>query len=354
MDKDTGSNNRYSFTVRVLITCTVVFSIILLLLFFGYTFKVLLFVLAAVLFAAFFRTIGSWISEHTRLSLNLSVTIGLFAFIGIVALANWLFVPQLISQANSLADQLPSALDNAEQFLQNRWWGREIMQKFPDDPQKFLASNSDFAKQSFGVLSSTFGILADMYVIVIIGLFIMFNPSPYVNGLVSLVPSAKQNRALEIINEVYTVLRRWLMGKLLSMFVVAVLTAIGLAVLGMPMVLFLSLFAGLMAFIPNFGPIVALIPAILVAMIQSPAMALYVIMLYIVVQVIESNLITPFIQREMVSLPLAVIIVAQVVLGILVGGLGLVFATPIVAAVLVMIRMIYIQDILGQQTVQKV
>jgi predicted PurR-regulated permease PerM len=82
-------------------------------------------------------------------------------------------------------------------------------------------------------------------------------------------------------------------------------------------------------------------------------MALYVLLLYIAVQIIESNLITPFIQREMVSLPLAIIIVAQVVLGILVGGLGLILATPIVAVVVVLVRMLYIQDALGQKVVQK-
>jgi predicted PurR-regulated permease PerM len=104
-----------------------------------------------------------------------------------------------------------------------------------------------------------------------------------------------------------------------------------------------------MAFIPNFGPIIALIPALLVAMTQSPTTALYVLILYMAVQVIESNLITPFIQREMVALPLAVIIVAQVVLGILVGGLGLILATPIVAIAMVLVRMLYIQDVLARR-----
>jgi predicted PurR-regulated permease PerM len=133
------------------------------------------------------------------------------------------------------------------------------------------------------------------------------------------------------------------------MLIVTILTAIGLYAMGMPLVLFLSVFAGVMAFIPNFGPIIALIPALLVAMTQSPTTALYVLILYMAVQVIESNLITPFIQREMVALPLAVIIVAQVVLGILVGGLGLILATPIVAIAMVLVRMLYIQDVLARR-----
>ena len=285
--------------------------------------------------------------------MNWALALATIGVLGIVILANWLLIPQVVSQANNLADQLPSAVENARRFLENKWWGQQLMSQIPENPQQFLADSSGFAMQTFGLLSSTFGILADMYVIFIIGIFIMISPAPYVNGLVSLIPSSGQDRAVEIIREVYTVLQRWLTGKLLSMLIVAILTAIGLYAMGMPLVLFLSVFAGLMAFIPNFGPIIALIPALLVAMTQSPTTALYVLILYMAVQIIESNLITPFIQREMVSLPLAIIIVAQVVLGILVGGLGLILATPIVAVVVVLVRMLYIQDALGQKVVQK-
>src|SRR5699024_1548219 len=225
----------------------------------------------------------------------------------------------------------------------------QLISRLPEDPQQFLKTHSAWAQETFGVLSSTFGVLADVYIVALIGLFFMFNPVPYVNGLVALVPVSTQGRAREVIREVYTILQRWLMGKLLSMLVVSILTAIGLWLLGMPLVLFLSFLAGILAFIPNFGPILAIIPAILVALMEGPSMVLYVMGLYILVQAIESNLITPFIQREMVYLPLAMIVIAQVVLGILVGGLGLVFATPIMAVVIVLIRMLYVQDVLGQQ-----
>jgi predicted PurR-regulated permease PerM len=353
MKNKSDSSHSFSFTKRVLVVSAIVFSTILLLLFFGHVFKVLLFILAAILFACFFRGIAGWITDYGNISMNWALGLATIGVLGIVILANWLLIPQVVSQANNLADQLPSAVENARRFLENKWWGQQLMSQIPENPQQFLADSSGFAMQTFGLLSSTFGILADMYVIFIIGIFIMISPAPYVNGLVSLIPSSGQDRAVEIIREVYTVLQRWLTGKLLSMLIVAILTAIGLYAMGMPLVLFLSVFAGLMAFIPNFGPIIALIPALLVAMTQSPAMALYVLLLYIAVQIIESNLITPFIQREMVSLPLAIIIVAQVVLGILVGGLGLILATPIVAVVVVLVRMLYIQDALGQKVVQK-
>jgi predicted PurR-regulated permease PerM len=352
MKQNNGQNGTaLSFTQRVLIVVAIVFSAVLLIWFVGSVFKVMLFVLSAILFAGFFRKLADWICSRTPLSMGWCLGISTLGVLILVIVINMLLVPQVATQADALAQKLPSAIENAQQYVETTWWGPQLMNQLPDNPQKFLSENSGVAMQSFGLVSSTFGVLADVYIVFIIGLFIMISPSPYVNGLVSLVPASGQQRSREIIYEVYTILQRWLMGKLFSMLIVAILTAIGLLVLGMPLVLFLSIFAGLLAFIPNFGPIIALIPAVLVALIQSPATALYVLILYIVVQVVESNFITPFIQREMVYMPLALIIIAQVVLGILVGGLGLILATPIMAIVMVLVRMLYIEDVLGQEVV---
>src|SRR5699024_3404099 len=316
--------NLASFSRRVLIVVVITLSAALLLWLLGYVFKVLLFVLAAILMAAFFRGVAGWIRRYTKLPMTGALSLALLGMMVLVFMANWLLAPQVVSQANNLVDQLPSAIENARQYLEAHWWGQQLISRIPEDPHQFVKTHSAWAQETFGVLSSTFGVLADVYIVALIGLFFMFNPVPYVNGLVALVPVSTQGRAREVIREVYTILQRWLMGKLLSMLVVSILTAIGLWLLGMPLVLFLSFLAGILAFIPNFGPILAIIPAILVALMEGPSMVLYVMGLYILVQAIESNLITPFIQREMVYLPLAMIVIAQVVLGILVGGLGLV------------------------------
>lgn len=350
MDQKSKKTEKFStFSLRVLKVVAIIIPVVLLLFLVAYVFKVLLFVLAAILIASFFRKIAGWIRYFISAPMPAALGLAILMVVILVITVNWLLAPQVIKQANNLIDQLPSAIENTRQYLESHWWGQQLISQLPEDPQQFLKTHSGWALQTFGVLSSTFGILADVYIVALIGLFIMFNPAPYVNGLVALVPVSAQQRAREVIREVYTILQRWLMGKLLSMLVVSVLTAIGLFILGMPLVLFLSILAGTFAFIPNFGPILALIPAVLVAIMQGPSMVLYVIGLYILVQAIESNLITPFIQREMVYLPLAMIVIAQVVLGILIGGLGLVFATPIMAVVIVLIRMLYIQDVLGQQ-----
>ena len=345
--------NSHSFYWRATGVTAIALGIILLLLLAGFAFKVLLFVLSGILVACFFRGIAGWIHHETGVPKKWSLIVTVIGAAVIFAIVYMLLAPKVAGQVDQISQKLPSSIANAEQYLQQHWWGKKLISLIPENPQQTLANSSGWASETFGLVSSTFGIFADLYIIVLLGIFFMVNPAPYVNGIVHLVPQKNQSRAREIINEVYITLQRWLTGKLLSMLVVAVLTGIGLAILGVPLPLTLALLAGLLAFIPNFGPIFALIPAVLLGFLQGPAIALYVVILYMGVQAVESNVITPFIQREMVHLPLAMIIIAQVILGILVGGLGLILATPIVAAVIVLIRMIYIEDILNQQIAKK-
>lgn len=348
-DQQEKKNTSDSFTHRVLITVGIVIPILLILLLFGFAFKVLLLVLAAILIAAFFRGIASWVSQHTKIPMGWSLLIAVVGVLGLVVLANLLLAPQIAEQGQQLAEKLPQTIDNAKQQLEESQWGRQLINEIPEDPQKFLKSREGWFQQTFGVVSSTLGTLADIYIILLLGMFIMAQPQPYVQGMVSLVPPSRRKRAQEVLHQVYTILQRWLAGKLLSMLVVAILTVLGLWILGVPLALVLGLIAGLLAFIPNFGPILALIPAVLIGLLEGPDTALYVVFLYVGVQTVESNLITPFIQREAVALPLAMIIIAQILLGILVGGLGLILATPILAVAVVLVKMLYIEDVLGDE-----
>jgi predicted PurR-regulated permease PerM len=134
------------------------------------------------------------------------------------------------------------------------------------------------------------------------------------------------------------------------MLFIGLLTWIGLYFIGVPLALTLGLIAGLLSFIPNFGPIFSAIPAILLAFINSPTSALYVLALFVGVQIIESNIVTPLIERRTVELPPVLTVVSQLALAVLFGAVGLILATPILAVVMVLVQTIYIQDILGEET----
>ena len=131
------------------------------------------------------------------------------------------------------------------------------------------------------------------------------------------------------------------------MAVVGLITTIGLWLLGIPLASTLGLITGLFEFAPFIGPILAAVPAVLIAFTQSPMDALYVIILYIAIQQIEGYLITPYVQKRAVDLPPALTIFAQLLMGVLFGLFGLLLATPLVAASMVIVRMAYIEDVLG-------
>lgn len=340
------SHNK-SFSSKVLIAVGIIIPIILLLLLFGFAFKVLLLILAGVLFASFFRGLASLIHKYTKIPLGWATLISVLFVIGLIVLSSWLIAPQIGDQVTELSEKLPEAVSSTKQQLENNPIGSKIVDQIPENPQKWLQERSGVLKKSLGVFSTTFGVLADLYIIIFIGLFMMATPQPYRKGIIKLVPISGRKRAEEVLDKLGTTLKRWIAGKLFSMLVVAVFTAIGLWILDVPLALALAIIAGLLSFIPNFGPLIALIPAVLIGFMESPSTALYVALLYIGVQALESNIITPLVQKKMVYLPPAIILISQVLLGILVGGLGLILATPIIAVAMVLINSLYVEDVLG-------
>jgi predicted PurR-regulated permease PerM len=142
-------------------------------------------------------------------------------------------------------------------------------------------------------------------------------------------------------------MRAWLLTKLLLMVVIGVAVAIGLTLLKVPGAFVLGLVAALLTFIPNFGPFLAAAPAVLLGLAQGPQTALYVVLLYLGVQVVESYVLEPVLAKKVVDLPPALTLTMQIVMGVLLGAVGLAVATPLTAAGVVLIRRLYVEDVLG-------
>ena len=157
------------------------------------------------------------------------------------------------------------------------------------------------------------------------------------------MPATAKDKGANILNGIHQVLKNWIKGQLFGFAFIAVLTALGLWAIGMPLVLTLALIAGLLNFIPNFGPIIALLPAALMALMQGTTTLLLVLCLYTLIQVVQSAVTQPLIQKKMLSIPPALIIFGQVAMGLLGGFWGVLLATPVVAIKMTLVNTLYVE-----------
>ena len=343
-----STENTGTIVRRAAVTTAVVLLALLLIAALYYTFDVLMLVFAAALLAIFLRGLAELLSYYVKLSdgwLVLIVSLLLIALVGgFIALLS----PSIAEQATLLRDKIPSSIQKVTDFLNHYGWGRTLIQNLPTYDEFVANLNaSNLLSGVSGFFTSTMGVLGNIGIVILLAIYLASEPKMYLDGFVRLFPHERRDRSKEVISGIYQTLRWWLIGKAGSMLFIGVLTWIGLSILGVPLALTLGLIAGLLSFIPNFGPILSAVPAILLAFIDSPITALYVLGLYIFVQLIESNVVTPFIERETVELPPGLTIVFQLALGVLVGGLGLVLATPLLAGIVVAVQMLYIEDVLG-------
>lgn len=300
-------------------------------------FNVLLLLFAGALIAIFFVGLAGIIRRKFGLKEGLALAISIISSLFLLIGFFWLTGNAISQQINDLKETLPSAVENVKGKLAQSGLGRRLLETATSDD---VSGQATSVVQTF--FKSTFGVLGDIYVVLFLGIFFTVSPKSYINGVVSLVPPTGKPKAYDVAQKLGASLSRWLKGQLFAMLVVFFLTAVGLLIIDVPMWLVLSLMAGLLNFIPNFGPLIAMIPALLVGFLQGPTTALVVGGLYILVQTLESNFVTPQIQKRMLSIPPALIIIAQLIMGVLTGGWGLVLATPVMVVLMVLVRELYL------------
>jgi predicted PurR-regulated permease PerM len=308
---------------------------------------VVLLLFAGVLLAVLLRALADRVRALTRLPAGLSLASVVVGLGGLAWLTVRLRGPAIVEQVDALRDALPGAAAAARDRVAQYDWGRRLLEGVP--PTEELLAGGGVLSRAPGVLASTVGAIAEVFVVLFVGIFTAAEPEPYVNGAVRLVPVARRERARAVLREVTATMRWWLVGRFVAMAAVFSLTWLGLAWLGVPLAFTLALFAGLLNFIPNVGPILSVVPAALLALVDGPRLALWVVLLYFVVQSIESYVVNPIVDRRTVWLPPAVTLASQLALAVLFGFLGMALATPLAAVVMVLVKMLYVEDVLGDE-----
>jgi len=305
----------------------------------------LLLLFAGFLVAVLFRGLAELVEQRSRLSYRWSLATVLLLILAVLVGAGFLLAPQIQTQVAELSTQIPQAVDELMEKMDDSAWVQWIDQRLGSDAE----SGASTLRQMVGIFATTFGAVTGLVVIFFTGLYLSISPGLYERGALALAPPRHRERLAEVLSKVHRTLRHWLLGKVIAMAIIGVLTWAGLAALDVPLPVANAFIAALLTFIPNFGPVVSAIPPILLALAESPTKALWVVLLYIGIQFVESYLVTPYIQKQAIAMPPALIMISQVVLSILFGFLGLLVATPLTAAAIVVIGELYVKDVLEEE-----
>jgi predicted PurR-regulated permease PerM len=328
---------------RVLVTAGLAVSVILFLLMLDYAISFFLLAFSGILFAVFLRSLSAWLSDKTGLAPGWAILLTLVLLAVVLGIGAWLLAPVVADQAVDLKDRLAQSIEQGRKQVERHAWSRDLIARTADVAKH---PQLDLVARMAGAFSSAIDVLISLVVVLIVGFYLAIDPDLYLDGVVRLAPIDKRRRAREILDEIGRVLRSWLIGKFVAMVSIGALATAGLWLLGIPLALVLGLITAVLELVPYFGAILSFVPAVLLAFVMGPIHALYVTLLYVGLHIVEGYILVPWIQHRAVSLPPALIIAAQVLLGLLLGAFGLVLAVPLTAVALVVVRRVYVEDIL--------
>ena len=303
---------------------------------------VLVIAFGAIVFATVLRVLTVPVARVTHLSERWALVIVVLGLIVIFGLLFWLFGRQAAAEFAEMREQLPAAIEKFRTWIADSKIGQMALGLF----QQSSEGGGGSLAQAGTALGATAGGIGNVLLILFAGVYLAADPGLYRNGALRLLPPSRRGQVGQAIDDAGQALRKWLVAQLIIMVAVGVMTGIGLALLGVPLWLSLALIAGLLEFVPVVGPIVAAVPGVLLAFAAGPQTAVYVLILYIAVQQIESNILTPLIQRWAVELPPVIALLSIVACGLLFGLMGVIFATPIAVVVMAMVQHLYVEDTL--------
>lgn len=308
--------------------------------------------------------------ERAKIRRGIGAPLVMVLIIGILVAIFALIGPSIREQTRVLARELPKAMVSVEAWV-NRTPMKALVAPEARTPQEGSAQPQQQQKQQqsqrggltdrvarelrnatkflFPIVSSFLGAVGGVVIVLFMAMYLAAEPDLYRKGVLHLVPHRHRERAEEWLSTLRDTLRQWLIARLTAMVLIGLITAAGLTALGVKGAVALAVVAGLMEFVPFFGPVVSAIPAIGVALVDSPQKALWVVGLYVLIQQLEGNVITPLLLEKRLAIPPALTVVTVAALGIVFGVLGMLIAEPLLAVVLVTTKMLYVQDVVGDE-----
>ncbi|MBX6333187.1 MAG: AI-2E family transporter, partial [Gemmatimonadaceae bacterium] len=320
--------------------------------------------------------------ERLRVPRGVGAAFIVLSFVAAMYGVGALMAPTIATQGRELKARLPEAVERVERWLREH--GRlsstvlgapepaaapataapadsagrgqqgaaaapDTVAKAPESPLRsgLQRQLQNATRYLFPFLTSTFAVLAGLLVILFVAVYVAADPDLYHAGIMHLFPHRARPLAGRVLTEMATVLRKWLLTQLIAMVVIGSVTTIVLLILGVRAAFVLGLIAGFLEFIPTIGPVLSAVPAVAMGFLDSPEKALYVMIAYIAIQQLEGHILIPLLMKGGMNLPPVMTILAQALMALLFGFLGLMVAVPALAATLVPIKMLYVERVVG-------
>jgi predicted PurR-regulated permease PerM len=309
--------------------------------------------------------------ERFRVPRGLGAVLLVLLVLGAVVGVGFLAAPQISSQMRELRQQLPSAVERVQEWVQQRFGGvAEVLQSgapageagegetpreggqrqaAPNVGQGIAQQLSSAGKTFFSFFSSTLSVLGGLVLVLFVAIFVATEPKLYHAGLMHLFPHRVRAKAGEVLSATATTLRRWLVMQLIAMLVIGLVTTIVLMLLDVRGAIALGLIAGLLEFIPYVGPILSAVPAVGMGLLDGTDKALYVVLAYTAIQQLEGLVLQPLLMKEGLELPPVLTILGQALFSIVLGFMGLLLAVPLMATFMIPVKMLYVRDVVGDE-----
>jgi predicted PurR-regulated permease PerM len=325
-------------------------AIVLLLLFAHSVAKILLLLFISVLFALFLGAAADYLERRFRLPRWAGLPVSLVLTLLAITSVGLLIIPPVLTQTSELISAMPMLLAQWETHLFSLADRYPLLERMlpPREAGGYFDSTLEriglYFAGLFPYVFSGLHVVIDAVSVIVMGIYLALRPATYREGVIALVPVVHRPLARDILDELGTTLRAWIVGQMLAMIFLGVLTWIGLVLLAVPYALAFAVFTGVAVVVPFFGTLVStLLPALFVLGSAGLLPALLVVLLGVLVHLAEANVVHPLIMQRQVNVPPVLSILSVLIMAELVGAMGLLVAVPVLATVLVLVRRIYVQ-----------
>jgi predicted PurR-regulated permease PerM len=271
--------------------------------------------------------------------------LGVLAVLGCFVVALWLasvaVIPVIQEQAEQFISDFPALLDEVQGLAASL--GGTDLRSLLERVEETVFSNVTLSSVLDVGRSITEGVSLGL-VAFIVTVYLVVHPTMLVDGFVSLFPAGRRERVRDVLGKMYQAVRKWFLGQLSAMVIIGALTTIALYIIGIPYAFFIGTLSGILAFIPLVGTFISLIPQVILALAVDPVLVVWVLLSSIAIHQIEAHVIHPIVMSRAVTLHPVVVVSAILIMGTLFHVIGLLLAVPLVAALSVLVRELWISQ----------